>query len=82
MNAAYVHDLVAVDDIALPIDREASVGVAIVGEAHVKALFFHEGAQALDVGRTAGHVDVAPVRRIVDDMPVCAQSGEHARSDS
>ena len=55
-------DLVAVDVVALVVDREAPVGVAVEGEAGVRAVLEHGGLERTEVGGAAAVVDVEPVR--------------------
>ena len=40
------HDLVAVDDVAVGVDGEAAVGVAVVGDAEVGAVLARRGLRA------------------------------------
>ena len=54
-------DLVAVDDLAAPVHREAAVGVTVQGEADVGAVLEDRGLQHLEVGRPAALVDVGAV---------------------
>ncbi len=54
-------DLVAVDVVALVVDRQAAVGVAVEGEAGVGAVLEDRLLQRTEVGRAAAVVDVEPV---------------------
>ena len=54
-------DLVAVDDLAVRVDREAAVGVAVEGEADVGTVLEDCLLQHVEVGRAAAVVDVDPV---------------------
>ena len=81
MLAKDVDDLVAVHDVAVLIDGQAAVGVAVVGKAHVEVILAHEAAQPLDVRRTGVAVDVHAVRLRVDDKRLRAQRLEHGARD-
>ena len=59
------HDLVAVDQVAVGVHREAAVGVTVEGDAQVGAVLDHRGLQATDVGGTGIVVDVEPVGGVV-----------------
>ena len=74
VHAAGGHDLVAVDEVAQLIHRQAAVRVAVKGDADVIAARLHHGGQAVQVGGAALVVDVHTVRVGVDD--VGAQLGE------
>ena len=54
-------DLVAVDVLALVVDGQAAVGVAVEGEADVGAVLDHGRLERREVGRAAAVVDVEPV---------------------
>ena len=73
--------MVASDDVALLIHRQAAVRVAVVGEAHVQLLLPHELLQVLDVGGAAVHVDVGAVGIVVDHVGLGAQRVEDALGD-
>ncbi len=60
------HQLVAVDDLALLVDDDDAVGVAVERDADVGAHFAHLGDQRLRLGRAALVVDVAAVRLDAD----------------
>ena len=45
-----VKDMVAVDDISFLIHRQAAVGVAVEGKAHIQIVRNHKAAQVLDMG--------------------------------
>ncbi len=55
------HDLVAVDHRAGGVDRQAAVGVAVVGDAEVGAVLDDGGLEPVQVGGAAAVVDVEPV---------------------
>ena len=73
IDAADVHDQVAVHHVAALVHGNAAVGVAVVGKAHVEALLDHVATQAVDVGGAAVHVDVEAVGRVVDHANVGAK---------
>ena len=79
--AVDVQDVVAGDDVALLIDTEAAVGIAVVGKADVKVIFDDELLQTLDVGGTGVVVDVQAVGLVVDDIGVRTQRVENALRD-
>ena len=79
--AVDIQNMVASDDITLLIHTQAPVSIAIVGEAHIQALFHHEFLQALDVSGAGVQVDVQAVGLVVDDIGICAQSIEHRFSN-
>jgi hypothetical protein len=56
------HDVVAVDDPAVGVHRQAAVGVAVVRNAQVGAVLADGVAQRTEVGRADALVDVQPVR--------------------
>ena len=60
------HEVVAVAHVALGVDRDQSVGVAVEGETQVGVQFEHVRDEVFDVGRAAVLVDVATVRLVVD----------------
>ena len=74
VQAAGSHDLVAIDQTALLVHRQAAVGVAVEGDADVVAAGLYHGGQAVHVGGAAPLVDVHPVGVGVDH--VSAQLGE------
>ena len=78
------HDLVAVDVAAVGVDGQAAVGVAVVGDADVRAVRADGLAQRAEVGRAHPVVDVEPVRVGVqgDDVgagPRVAVRGDRGR---
>ena len=62
------HDLVAVDQVAVLVDREDAVGVAVEREAELRASLTNRGLQRLGMRRSAPGVDVPAVGRVVDDV--------------
>ena len=75
---ADIHDVVAVDDIALLVHRQAAIRVAIKGEAHVQAVFHHELLQLADMGGAAVHVDVQAVGPVGNHIGIGPQGVKHA----
>ena len=65
--------MVASDDVTLLIHTQATISIAVVGEANVQSLLYHELLQALDVGRAGIVVYVQTVRLCIDDVGICAQ---------
>ena len=79
--AVHIDDVVAGDDVALLVYREAAVCVAVVSEADVKTLLDNELLQMLNVGRAAVGVDVEAVGVVVHNECLRAESVEHALGD-
>ena len=73
-------DLVAVDDLAGVVDREAAVGVAVDGEAGVGPVLEHGLPQRGQVGRAAAGVDVEPVGAVPDRDDPRAGGGQRLRA--
>ena len=71
--AAYVEDEVAVDHVAVLVDRDAAVGVAVVGESHVEAVAHDEALEVLDMRRAGVDVDVESVGHVVGHIDIGAQ---------
>ena len=71
--AAEEEDVVAVDDLALLVHRQATVGVTVVGKARVEAVVHDVLLQALDMGTAAVVVDVDAVGLVVDHIDLGAQ---------
>ena len=78
---ADVEDVVAGDDGALLIHREAPVGVAVVGEADVQPVGHHEPPQGVDMGGAHAVVDVEAVRLVAHHIGLGPQRVEHALGD-
>ncbi len=80
------HDGVAVDELAVGVQRQAPVGVPVVGEAQVGTVRKYRGPQRLQVCRSAAVVDVEPIGLGVDrDDPsaggaVGARCGRRSRA--
>ena len=87
-HAAFAHvagadrdHVVAVDDVAALVDRDQAVGVAVEGDAGMRALGRHRRLQPGRVGRAAAGVDVAPVGVGVDHDDLRAGTTEHVAGD-
>ena len=80
--AVDVQDQVTVDDVALLVHRQAAVGVAVKGKAHVQVVLHHELLQAFQVSRAAISIDVGAVWIVVHHMGLRAQGVEDARGDA
>ena len=74
------HDLVAVDEVALVVDGQAAVRIAVVRHTEIAAGLDDGGLQGLGVGRTRVQVDVAPIRGRVDDGDVSSELAEDRRA--
>ena len=59
-------DVVAVDDVAIVVDGQAAVGIAVEGQAHIGPDLDNLGLQLLRVSGTAALVDIEAVRLVVD----------------
>ena len=70
--------MVAVDDIPLLVHRQAAVGIAVKGEAHIQVVRNHKAAQVLDMGRAAVDIDVQAVRIVGNHMGVGTQGVKNA----
>ena len=77
-NGQYV---VAVDDIALSIDRKAAIGIAVEGETGHGAMFDDGLLQVFEMSRTAVLVDVEPVGLGMNGDDVGAKGCEDFGSD-
>ena len=73
--------MVAVDDVAVLVDGDQTVGVTVEGDAGVGALGDNRGLQTGRVGRSARSVDVATVRAGVDHDDLCAGTNEHVAGE-
>ena len=74
--------MVAVDDVAVGVDGEAAVGVAVVGDADVGAVLAHRGLQEAEVGRADAVVDVHAVGVGADDGDLRAGVAERLGRDA
>src|SRR6476661_1802305 len=75
-------DLVAVDRLAVLVDREHAVAVTVERDAEVVASFDDGARQEAEIGRTAAHVDVRPVGRVADRVNLGSALLEGLRSES
>ena len=75
------HDLVAVDDLALFVDDDDAVGVAVQRDADVGAHFMHLLLQFDGMGRAAFLVDVEAVRLDADGHHLGAEFPKRGRRD-
>lgn len=71
--------MVAVDDLALLVDAEAAVGVAIVRDAEVRAVLEDSLLQGLEMRRAAAVVDVRAIRQRVDDLDIGTEAAQDFR---
>ena len=78
---ADVHDLVAVNQVAVLVDGQAAVSIAVVGKTAVQALGTHELLQGLDMRGAHASVDVGTVGLATDGVDLCAHGLEHAACD-
>jgi hypothetical protein len=74
------HQLVAIDHLALLVDDQHPVGVAIQRDADIGAHFVHLPRQGGRIGRAAIHVDVETVGLVVDRHHLGAQFPQRRRS--
>ena len=76
------HDAVAVDDLAVGVDCETAIGVAVVRDAHVGAVLEHGGLQLVEVRRADAVVDVHAVGVGPDDDDLGARIPEGLGRDA
>ncbi len=76
--AADVENMIAGYDIALFVDSQAAIGIAVKGKADIELIFQNELLHLLDMGRAAVYVYVNTVGIIGDNICVGAQGIEHA----
>ena len=72
-------EVVAVEEGAVGSDGDDPVAIAVERQAGIGTCIDHGLLQALGVHRTAEVVDVAAVRRRIEDGDLCAQALEHDR---
>ena len=77
VHAAHIQNLIAVDHAAALIHGQATIGIAVVGKAHVQALLHHVALQALHVRRSTVDVNVETIGRGVNYAHVGAERVEH-----
>ncbi len=78
-KSAQREDLVAVNDLTIGVDGDATVGVPIVRHAGVSAVLHHGGPQRFHVGRATGVVDPGPVPVGMQGDHVSTGRAQHAR---
>ena len=76
------HDLIAVDDVPVPVDRQHAVAVTVEGDAEVKPLLGDGALERAQVGRTAADVDVRAVGLVADSCDLRAQLRERLRREA
>ena len=79
VHRAHDEDVVAVDDLALLVDAEAAVGVAIMRDAEVRAVLEDSLLQGLEMRRAAAVVDVRAIRQRVDDLDIGTEAAQDFR---
>ena len=70
---------VTVHELAVFVHREATVRVAVKGDAEIVAAGDDHARERLDVGRAAVGVDVAAVRVVLDKLEVDWKAAENAQ---
>ena len=75
-------DLVAVDDLALLVDREHAVAVAVEGDPEVEAAVDDGALEEREVGRAAADVDVRAVGVVADRVHLRAARLERLRAEA
>ena len=78
-EAAHGHGLVAVHHVPLLVDHQASVRVAVKGNAQIVPAGGDHGGQAVQVGGAALEVDVHAVGLFVDEVGLDLEAGEEVR---
>ena len=71
-------DLVAVDNVALLVDGEHAVAVAVEGDPEVEAAVEDGALQEREVGRAAADIDVRAVGRVADRVDLRAAAANAA----
>ena len=79
VDRADADDVVAVDELALGVDGQDAVGVAVEGQAEVGAPLRHRLLQVAGIGRAAPGVDVGAVGLRVQHRDLGAERLEHER---
>ena len=74
-------DLIAVDDVAVPVHGEHAVAVAVECHAEIESFALDEGLQRPQVGCTAVDVDVGAVRLVPDRLDAGAELLERLRRE-
>src|SRR5579862_6328210 len=75
-------DLIAVDRLAVLVDGEHAITVAVERDAEVEASLAHGALQEREVGCAAADVDVRPVGRVGDRVHDRAAPGECVRRET
>ena len=70
--------MIAVNAVAVLVNRQAAIGIAVVSKTQVKVAIFDQLTQLANVGATAVHVDVLAVRLGGNGRHLRAQRLEHA----
>ena len=68
--------MVSCDDLSLLVNAQASVRIAVVGEADIAAVLHNKAAESFDVGAACVCVDVVAVGLCVDDVCLGAEGVE------
>ena len=82
IGAADVEDQVSVNYVAALVNCQATVSIAVVGKAHVKAVLNHKTLQLVNVGRTAINIDVEAVWCVVDNVSLGSQRVKNRASNT
>ena len=72
---------VAVNNVAVSVDREASIRVAVVGDSDIGTLLFYLGDYIFHVRRSAAIVDVPPGRGVVNGNDFGSGAAVDSRRD-
>ena len=72
---------IAVDDLAVAVDEQRAIAVAIERDAQPRRRINHRFLQQVEVCRSAVQIDVAPIRSVADDHEVKAEATEEIGSD-
>ncbi|MNI13936.1 hypothetical protein D3C73_671850 [compost metagenome] len=75
------HQLVAVDDLAILVDDDHTVRIAIQGDTDIGAHFMHLLLQRFRAGRSAAEIDVGAIRLVADRHDISAKLPKSQRSD-
>ena len=75
------HELIAVDELAVLVDRDDPVGVAVEREPEIRAARSHRRLQLLGIRRSARGVDVATVGLGVQHVDARARGPQRARRE-
>ena len=75
-------DLVAVERLPIRVDREAAVGVAVIGDARIRAVLDDRRGQRAECGGAAAVVDVQAVRLVADGDDLRARQAQRLRREA